>query len=220
MNDFKVGDKVRVLEEAVGGDVQVGTIDVITYVCSNGVVRVGTGYASWFLGFSGGKLELVKAEAEYPNPPHIHHKEIIAWAKGAQIQWFGPLTETWYDSASVLVWKPDGKYRVKPDVDPRLEALNEKLAELNKEISEIKKQIGVKVMKSVINVEFNTGEISLSANDVLEKSKDNYKSLLIIGWDKEGYHDVRSTNNLDQKDCLYLAQMFTHKLLSGEYAPD
>jgi len=140
MSNFKVGDKVRVLEEAVGGDVQVGTIDVITYVCSNGVVRVGTGYASWFLGFSGGKLELVKAEAEYPNPPHIHHKEIIAWAKGAQIQWFGH--GKWFDSGGKPVWNPSVKYRVKPPVDPRLLVLNEKLAEIQKELSEINKQIG------------------------------------------------------------------------------
>ncbi len=75
-------------------------------------------------------------------------------------------------------------------------------------------------MKNVTKVEFKTGEVSLDANTVLDKAKDNYTSVLVIGWDKEGYLDTRSTNNLDQKDCLYLAQMFTNKLLNGDYAPD
>ena len=75
-------------------------------------------------------------------------------------------------------------------------------------------------MKNVTKVEFKTGQVSLDADTVLDKAKDNYTSVLVIGWDKEGYHDVRSTNNLDQKDCLYLAQLFTHKLLNGDYAPD
>ena len=74
-------------------------------------------------------------------------------------------------------------------------------------------------MSKVTKVEFKTGEISLEPNKVLDAAKDNYTSVLIIGWDNEGYLDVRSTNNLDQKDCLYLAQMFTNKLLNGDYAP-
>lgn len=75
-------------------------------------------------------------------------------------------------------------------------------------------------MKNVTKVEFKTGEVSLDADTVLEKAKGNYTSVLVIGWDKYGYLDTRSTNNLDQKDCLYLAQMFAHKLLNGDYAPD
>ncbi|QDP67520.1 MAG: hypothetical protein Unbinned5350contig1004_27 [Prokaryotic dsDNA virus sp.] len=75
-------------------------------------------------------------------------------------------------------------------------------------------------MKNVTKVEFKTGEVSLDANTVLDKAKGDYNSVLIVGWDNQGCLDVRSTNNLDQKDCLYLAQMFTHKLLSGDYAPD
>ena len=55
---------------------------------------------------------------------------------------------------------------------------------------------------------------------MLLHAKNNYTSVLVIGWDKEGHLDIRSTNNLDQKDCLYLSQMFTHKLLSGDYAPE
>ena len=76
------------------------------------------------------------------------------------------------------------------------------------------------MMDNVTKVEFKTGEVSLDADTVLESAKDNYTSVLVIGWDKEGYLDTRSTNNLDQKDCLYLVQMFSHKLLNGDYAPE
>lgn len=75
-------------------------------------------------------------------------------------------------------------------------------------------------MSNLTKVEFKTGEISLEPDTVLEKAKGNYNSVLILGWDKEGYLDVRSTNDLDQKDCLYLAQKFSHKLLNNDYAPD
>ncbi len=73
-------------------------------------------------------------------------------------------------------------------------------------------------MSKITKVEFKTGELSLEPDTVLEKAKDNYTSVLVIGWDKEGCLDVRSTNDLNQKDCLYLAQMFSNKLLNGEYA--
>ena len=72
-------------------------------------------------------------------------------------------------------------------------------------------------MSKVTKVEFKTGEVSLEPDSVLEKAKGNYTSVLVIGWDNDGYLDVRSTNNLDQKDCLYLAQMFSNKLLNGDY---
>jgi hypothetical protein len=73
---------------------------------------------------------------------------------------------------------------------------------------------------NVKKVEFKTGELSIEPNKVLDEAKDNYTSLVVIGWDKEGFLDVRSTNNLDQKDCVYLSNLFTHKILSGDYAPE
>jgi hypothetical protein len=142
MEDFKLGDEVRVLEMATHGDVNVGTVDVITFVRPDGTVGVGGSFGNWFLGKSGGELELVKPEPAYPNPPHIHHKEIIAWADGADIQWFGQINEKWYDTDGTPKWILGVKYRVKPDVNPRLELLNEKLAELNKAVAFVKKEIG------------------------------------------------------------------------------
>jgi hypothetical protein len=55
---------------------------------------------------------------------------------------------------------------------------------------------------TVTKVEFKVGQVSLDANSVLYAAKDNYKSVVMIGWDKEGLLDVRSTNNLDQKEIL------------------
>ena len=75
-------------------------------------------------------------------------------------------------------------------------------------------------MNKITKVEFKTGEVSLDSDTVLNEAVGNYTSVLVIGWDKEGFLDVRSTNNLDQKDCLYLSQMFSNKLLNGDYAPD
>ena len=72
---------------------------------------------------------------------------------------------------------------------------------------------------NVKKVEFKTGELSIEPNKVLDEAKDNYTALLVLGWDKEGFFDVRSTNNLDQKDCVYLSNLLTHKILSGDYAP-
>jgi hypothetical protein len=75
----------------------------------------------------------------------MHQKEIIAWAKGAQIQWFGKLNEKWYDNENTPPWRTDIEYRIKPDVpdvDPRLELLNEKKAELQKAMALINKEIG------------------------------------------------------------------------------
>jgi hypothetical protein len=257
MKEFKLGDKVRVLEMAIGGDVLVGTTDFITWVDSGGSVEVGNGVYNYFLGTNGGKLELVKPEefklgdevrvlemskngalkvgtvgnitdvlgckvrvgavgrnwffgslggklelvthepvikvgdiverrngatyrgklrnrvksistcgkylqvddgdgdgwainqfklapCVYPNPPQMHQKEIIEWAKGAQIQYFSTPSEDWHYIDGTPKWYLKVRYRVKPDVpdvDPRLELLNEKLAELNKAVAYVKKEI-------------------------------------------------------------------------------
>jgi hypothetical protein len=141
MKDFKLGDEVCVLEMAIWGGIPVGTVDVITYVGSGGTVRVGYSVGNSFLGGAGGKLELVKPEHKCPNAPHVHQKEIIAWARGAKIQYLSRINKKWYD-VDTFSWDKHMKYRVKPDVNPRLELLNEKLAELNKAVAFVKKEIG------------------------------------------------------------------------------
>lgn len=53
---------------------------------------------------------------------------------------------------------------------------------------------------------------------VLEKAKDTYESVLIIGYDKEGNLDVRSDASINGKEALWLIESFKTKLLNGEYA--
>jgi hypothetical protein len=196
MKEFKLHDKVRVLEMATDGDVPVGTTDFITRVGSDGSVGVGNSMYNYFLGTNGGKLKLVKPElvkpepvitvgdivelingatykgklrnrvksistcgkylrvgdadgdgwaidqfklapCVYTNPPQMHQKEIIAWAKGAQIQYFSTWPNVWKDCGRKPEWNTKGKYRVKPAVDPRLQLLNEKLVKLKQEIAVI-----------------------------------------------------------------------------------
>ena len=65
MEDFKLGDEVRVLEKAKNGKVEVGTVDVITRADDDGTVRVGNYELNFFLGCNGGKLELVKPKSQH-----------------------------------------------------------------------------------------------------------------------------------------------------------
>jgi len=73
---------------------------------------------------------------------------------------------------------------------------------------------------NVKKVEFKTGELSIEPDKVLDEAKNNYTSVIVLGWDKEGFFDARSTNNLNQKDCVYLSSLFSHKLLNGDYTPE
>jgi len=55
---------------------------------------------------------------------------------------------------------------------------------------------------------------------VLEQAVGEYGAVLIIGWDKAGSLDVRSSTNLNHKDILWLMEVFKNKLLSGDYFHD
>jgi hypothetical protein len=141
MEDFKLGDEVRVLEKAIDGNVEIGTVGFVTLLDADGTVGVGGSFGNWFYGGNGGNLELVKPETVYPNTPHVHQKEIKAWADGADIQWYSNTTEKWNVTNEPL-WCTKTKYRVKPAHDPRLSELNEKLVKLYKKIDAIYKEIG------------------------------------------------------------------------------
>lgn len=55
---------------------------------------------------------------------------------------------------------------------------------------------------------------------VLEQSVGEYGSVLIIGWDKAGALDVRSSTDINHKDILWLMEVFKSKLLNGDYFHD
>ena len=46
-------------------------------------------------------------------------------------------------------------------------------------------------MNKITSVQFKTGEKTIEPDDVLEKAKGNYTSVLVVGWDNEGFLDVR-----------------------------
>lgn len=64
------------------------------------------------------------------------------------------------------------------------------------------------------------------ANDfdhVMEQAKGEYEYAIIIGYDKEGYLDVRagglnSGRQPTAKDWLFAVEQFKRKLLSGDYS--
>ncbi len=66
-------------------------------------------------------------------------------------------------------------------------------------------------------VDFKDKESASNPDHVLEMAKGSYKDVLIIGYDKDGDLDVRSTNTLNAAHCLFIVQSFTNKLLNGDY---
>lgn len=57
-------------------------------------------------------------------------------------------------------------------------------------------------------------------DNVLEQAVGCYESVLIIGWDVDGFLDIRSSTNLNTSDILYLVDKFKHKLLNGDYVTE
>ena len=142
---FKVGDEVRVLVKSAFGDVEVGTVGVITRVKLNGAVHVGDSAYGYFYGTSGGELELVTPK--YPNPPHKHAELITAWADGADIEYQVPNNAsygcTWF-TVPYPSWIIDKLYRIKPakpvksDKDIQIEKLEQQAIDLAAAISKLK----------------------------------------------------------------------------------
>ena len=52
---------------------------------------------------------------------------------------------------------------------------------------------------------------------VLESAMGDYDSVLVIGYNKEGFLDARASLNLDHKEIMWLISVFQHKLLNGDY---
>ncbi len=52
---------------------------------------------------------------------------------------------------------------------------------------------------------------------VLENAKNEFESVIIIGYDHEGNLDVRASLNIDHKEILFMIERFKQKLLNGDY---
>lgn len=119
MNKFEIGDKVTIREGSLWYGLLNGVIGEVHYkfkcdgdievLWANGLV----------LSHSADYLELVPNEQMTNEKHHKHHDLIIAWAKGAKIQfllkdgsWFNAAYPSWDDSIT---------YRIAPDNDCKSE---------------------------------------------------------------------------------------------------
>jgi hypothetical protein len=69
------------------------------------------------------------------NTPHVHQKEIIAWANGEEIEFYYRFAKKWlckdFDS-----WPADTLFRVKPKLTPtqlRIKELTEEIQKLHEQ---------------------------------------------------------------------------------------
>ena len=67
-------------------------------------------------------------------------------------------------------------------------------------------------------VKFYPKDAAKSADNVLEQAMGQYDQVLVIGWNKDGDFDARATLGLkDGAECLWLIEVFKHKLMSGVF---
>ena len=86
----------------------------------------------------GEMLSLLGVEKKEKLVPHVHQKEIIAWANGGAIEVRGSLGGAWYP-ANPPEWLLHQKYRVNPKLTPT----QLRIKELAEEIQKLKEQDAV-----------------------------------------------------------------------------
>lgn len=70
-------------------------------------------------------------------------------------------------------------------------------------------------------IKFYPKDAAKSADAVLEQAVGRYDEVLVIGWDTNGNFDARATLGLkDGAECLWLVEVFKHKLMSGAFMPE
>lgn len=77
---------------------------------------------------------------KYPNPPHKHRDLIIAWANGAEIQYYWSLSDRWFDIAEIG-WYEDIQYRIKPTKsakDVEIEQIQAEMDKLKERLEKVK----------------------------------------------------------------------------------
>ena len=59
-----------------------------------------------------------------------------------------------------------------------------------------------------------------TADEVLEDAKGSYKDVLILGWDKEGMLNAKSTTSLDVKELVYMIEVFKSVVITAGHSID
>ena len=54
-----------------------------------------------------------------------------------------------------------------------------------------------------------------TANEILELCKDQYADLLVLGWDEDDNLTARASSALDNKELLYIVELFKIALLNA-----
>lgn len=54
-----------------------------------------------------------------------------------------------------------------------------------------------------------------TANEILELCKDQYEDLLVLGWDEDENLSARASSALDNKELLYIIELFKIALLTS-----
>lgn len=61
-------------------------------------------------------VEVIPAKPVHPQvqqKPRMHSELIKAWADGADIEWYDPITEKWIPTSCTPSWRKDFNYRIK-----------------------------------------------------------------------------------------------------------
>jgi hypothetical protein len=69
-------------------------------------------------------------------------------------------------------------------------------------------------------VKFYPKNAAENPDNVLEQAIGVYDDMIIIGWDKDGNLDCRSSLNLTHEQVLWLITKFQHKLMNGDFSDD
>ena len=133
MDKFKKGETLKRTRDTAG-DLPVGSIVKVTRV-SDGLVAVELNGVALGGMYSDSNFELSK----YPNPPHEHTKEMIAFAEGANIQM--QLNDMSWGYDKYPSWHENNKYRTEPEKtakDLEIERIELEIRKLADDLSKLK----------------------------------------------------------------------------------
>ena len=68
-------------------------------------------------------------------------------------------------------------------------------------------------MNKVVNL---FPEVKSDPDSLLEHAKDQYKEVLVIGWDKNGSLSARCTSNFKTEEMVYMIELFKNNLLTAQ----
>lgn len=129
-HDLKEGDEVICVESAYH-EYEVGKVYPIEFNIVAGEFRISEFWTGYSGTFEVHKIKSLKGVY----PPHIHCKEIKAWADGAIIQYYSTLLEGWTGAFNnTPAWNINCKYRVKPDNFEEIQKIEKEIAGLEKKM--------------------------------------------------------------------------------------